>query len=343
MVKLSIICLIYRSASLADWVWSSLLKYTPMLARGEAEFFFVANDPTAALISYLHQKQYPFIVNKNVHYTEEQLYQRGYAIPEYMNRVYRGYNSGIMHAKGERVVLINSDNFFSPDWLENLSKYSDIKTVISSTLVERRHEKFGVFPSAIEKNFGSDVETFEEDAYVKFTYQIKKTGIKPGGAYMPCMLYRDVAIYAGLYPEGNLAGKSKEEVVRYGDESFFDKLAELGVEHYTSLDSIAYHLKEGEREDVVLDGERQCDDDDNVFQEEYGLNRVQKHPCRISPLAPTDSHNNIITALLATNRIGARGRFPFLRRLLGCVYHKEKKGNQRIIRILGTRIYSYHR
>lgn len=63
---------------------------------------------------------------------------------------------------------------------------------------------------------------------------------------MPCLLYRDVAVLAGLYPEGNIAGKSFSEVKRYGDEAFYDRLKRFGVEHITAKDSIVYHLKEGE-------------------------------------------------------------------------------------------------
>ena len=65
---------------------------------------------------------------------------------------------------------------------------------------------------------------------------------------MPVCMYKNIALYAGLYPEGNIAGNTKEEIVSYGDQYFFKKLSSFGVKHYTSLDSIVYHLKEGERE-----------------------------------------------------------------------------------------------
>lgn len=248
MVKISIICLIYKSIKLMDAVWESAHKYTPMLRNGEAEFLFVANDPTDAVIKHLIDKKYNFIINRNKHYSEDELFEKGYGIPEYINRVYKGYNQGILHAKGQRVVLINSDNFFSPDWLENLMKYSDFKTVVTSQLVERRHPKFSVFPGALEQNFGDCTENFKEDEFVKYSFKVRKTGLKKGGAYMPALMYRDIAIYAGLYPEGNIAGKTKEEIVRFGDEKFYDKLSNMGVSHYTALDSVVYHLKEGERE-----------------------------------------------------------------------------------------------
>ena len=41
MLKVSIVSLIYQSARLADWVHESVHNFTPMIARGQAEFFFV--------------------------------------------------------------------------------------------------------------------------------------------------------------------------------------------------------------------------------------------------------------------------------------------------------------
>jgi GT2 family glycosyltransferase len=270
-----------------------------MLKSGEAEFFFVANDPTDTVVSHLYRKSYPFIINVNKKYTEEELFAEGYGIPEYMNRVYKGYNQGILHARGERLVLINSDNYFSPDWLENLIKYSDMKKVISCTLVERKHEKFGVFFGAIERNFGSNMENFKEDEFITFTYRLKKTGLRPDGAYMPSLLYKDVAIYAGLYPEGNIALTSKEIIKRYGDEEFFDRLAKMGVKHFTAKDSICYHLKEGEMEDEEVDiVSSETVDYSKYMVKEYNVLPIQLYEKRVTELLPTINHKSIINKLL---------------------------------------------
>lgn len=246
MVKVSVVCLIYRSKKLADWVYDSLHEFTPMLNSGEAEFFFVANDATDDLIDHLNRKKYSYIKNNNFQYTDDELLCAGYAGPEYMSRVYKGYNKGILNAKGEMVVLINSDNFFSPDWLENLIKYSDRSNVVCSKIVERNHPKHHVFPSAYNKNFGDKPDNFKKDNFLKYVLQNKKTGLETHGAYMPCLLYKDIAIQAGLYPEGNLAAAAENIVSFYGDEEFYQKLSVMGIKHLTALDSIVYHLKEGE-------------------------------------------------------------------------------------------------
>lgn len=252
-VEISIVCLIYKSAPLAEALYKSVQKYTPKLASGQAEFFFVANDPTEEVMKFLKSKNIPHYLNMNEHLSNEELFSKGFGTPEYMRRVYEGYNLGILKAKGQKVVLINSDNFFSPDWLENLLKYSDYKKVVSSTLVEPGQERAGVFPFAIEKNFGRTLDDFQEDEFQDFAEKISKTGYTSGGAYMPCLLYKDIAVMAGLYPEGNLAGETFDTVSRFGDEYFYDRLKEFGVEHITAKDSVVYHLKEGEKSEATQD------------------------------------------------------------------------------------------
>lgn len=253
MVRISVIALIYKSRQLADWVYKSVHEFTPLIEKGEAEFFFIANDPTKMLLDHLRKKKYKYFVNRNYHYSEEELFEAGYGQPEYISRVYRGWNQAILHAQGEIVVLINSDMYFSPDWLENLLKYSDRTKIICSKLVERKHPKYGeVFPGAIHGEFGNGPDNFKEKAFLKFVNKIKKTGLEHAGAYMPCLIYRDIALIAGLYPEGNIAGKSFSDVIAYGDEAFFNRLKDLGINHFTALDSIVYHLKEGEM-DIVQD------------------------------------------------------------------------------------------
>jgi glycosyltransferase involved in cell wall biosynthesis len=250
MVKISIATLIYRSKKFADWVYESLYESTPYLQRNEAEFYFVANDPTDDLLAHLEQKGYRHYVNYNGVLTAEQLFKMGYGEPEYIHRVYRGWNKAILHAAGQIVVLVNSDNYFAPDWLENLLKYSSPEVVISSKLVERSHPKYAIFPGAYQGEFGNHPDNFEGGAFRDFCNMKRITGIEAGGAYMPCMFYKDAALRVGLYPEGNIAGESFDEVVNYGDRVFFEKLARIGVQHFTALDSLVYHLKEGEMDDA---------------------------------------------------------------------------------------------
>lgn len=249
MVTISIASLIYKSKKYADWVHNSIYKFTPLIRRGEAEFFFVANDPTEELLAHLQQMKYKHFVNYNPKRTDEELFKMGYGEPEYIHRVYRGWNKAITSATGDILVLVNSDNYFSPDWLENLLKYSSSKTIVCSKLVERMHPEHGIFPGAYQGEFGSHPDNFDEESFLKFCERVKMTGLQVGGAYMPCALYKRLAIDVGLYPEGNLAGTSFKDIVAYGDEAFFVKLSKAGARHVTAMDSIVYHTKEGEMDE----------------------------------------------------------------------------------------------
>lgn len=248
-VNISIICLIYKSTKFAKAVHDSLYKYTPKLLTGEAELLFVANDATDEVITFLKREKYNFVENDNEFLSDEDLFKLGYGVPEYISRVYKGYNCGIRKCSGDIVVLINSDNMFSPNWLENLLKNLDETKILDSQLVERKHPKYGIFPTAIRGEFGSNPDNFKENKFMSFVKKTKKDKLILGGAYMPCMVYKKNIEKVGYYPEGNIAGKSFNEIVKYGDERFYAKLDVIGVKHYTVCDSVVYHFKEGEKED----------------------------------------------------------------------------------------------
>jgi len=250
MVEVSISVPVYKSKIYADWVYNSLYEFTPMLQSGEAEFFFIANDPQPELLRHLQAKGYKHYVNYNPPMSKEQMFALGYGWPEYMRRVYRGYNEAIRRSQGNIVVLINSDHYFSPHWLENLLKHVTKETIVCSQLVERTHPKHGTYPGAYHCDCGDSPLTFDKEKFLSFADKVRKDAIRPGGlSYMPCAFYRDVAFRVGLYPEGNIAGKSFKRVVKWGDEAFFDKLAAIGVKPITALDSIVYHIKEGEMDE----------------------------------------------------------------------------------------------
>ena len=189
MVKISIVSLIYQSGKYADWVHDSIIEYTPMIKNGDAEFFFIANDPTDRLIEHLDKKGYKYFLNINPKYSEEELFRMGYGKPEYINRVYKGWNRAILESQGEIVVLVNSDNYFSPDWLENLLKNLNKKRVVCSQLVERKHPKYGVFPGAIHGEFGNQPENFNKKGFMEFAKKIRKSGLSKEDCAYPVVIF----------------------------------------------------------------------------------------------------------------------------------------------------------
>ena len=151
MYKVSIICMIYKSIEFAEWVYQSIHKYTPMIEQGDAEFFFIANDPTKEVVDYLREKKYPFVVALHEKLSADELQAMGYENREYLRRVYQAWNQAILHANGEMICLVNSDNSFSENWLENLIKYSDYNRYVVPQLVEPK-QRGEVFWCAINRS-----------------------------------------------------------------------------------------------------------------------------------------------------------------------------------------------
>jgi len=240
MAKISICSLIYRSTLFAQSTWDSIHDHTPMLHTGEARFFFVANDATPEIKTFL--KDYPHTVNDNTHYTDEELFISGYAKPEYISRVYAGWNRAIDESD-EICVLVNSDHIFSDGWLEGLLKYLAEDTFVCSQLVEWKDP---IFPKAWLKDFGHRPDQFDHKGFAKYAKVEAKEEAYAGGSYMPCAFYKSDL----RYPHGNIAGDSFDEVACYGDEKFVKDLRSRGIKHITSKESIVYHFKEGE----MLDG-----------------------------------------------------------------------------------------
>jgi len=256
-MKVSIAALIYKSPLYADFVYNQIHMYTPMIKEGNAEFFFVANDASDEVLQHLIKMNYPFIKHDNQYYTDDELFKRGIGKPEYIHRVYRAWNRCILESKYEYVCLVNSDNGFSPNWLENLVKYANENIAVSSLLIERGHEVIGHFPAdlngtgSLVYDCGKTPLVYDEEKFKNFVLDNKdifKNKISQGGVYMPILFNKQKALQVGLYPEGNIAGSSFNDIIDYGDRVFMRKLKEIGVQHITAWDSVSYHFQQGEME-----------------------------------------------------------------------------------------------
>lgn len=188
--------------------------------------------------------------------SNDQHFALGFAAPEYIGRVYAAYNFGIQQCNTERVVLINSDMVLSPNWLSSLLLLDDGHKIISPTLVERHQPRFGIFPGAVEQNFGSSFRSFKKSKWVKFLERQKnlRRSVAEGGPYMPALFHTAWFKNFGLYPEGNLRSPTEkyESVLEYGDQYLFRLFKQSGIEHITDPNSYCYHFKEGERSDSVI-------------------------------------------------------------------------------------------
>lgn len=246
MIKVSIICLIYKSTRWLDFIYNQIKKYTNL---EENEFYFVANDASDLVLEHLKRNNIPFHIYNNTEYEKNEWY---------INNIYRAWNTGAKVAKGEYIVFINSDMAFSPGWLDTL--YDSIKDnmVICSRLVERGILKSGTY--GIEKNFGNVPEDYNENEFLEYCKQIQHNIIIPSGLYMPMLIKKIYFEKVYFFPEGNILPNTNlfdptyakfGELCISGDKVLIEKLKLFGIEHYTNFNSIVYHFQEGEIRDTI--------------------------------------------------------------------------------------------
>ena len=251
IAEVTIISLIYRSPEYAVGLYKRLLETTPTIASGKTLFYFVANNANTKTLKTLVRENIPHLIFNSEEVEEKVHFDLGFSGPEYIGRVYAGYNFGIQSCKTKKVVLINSDMVFSNNWLEGLLAYEDGKSIVSCTLVERNHPRFGLFPGALEHNFGSSFKNLMWDAWLEFSKSKTSSAleISNGGPYMPSLFLTDWFNEITYFPQGNLRHPSGaySDVLYTGDEFLFLKFRESGIRHITSPGSYCYHFKEGER------------------------------------------------------------------------------------------------
>jgi hypothetical protein len=245
-IKVSIACLIYKSTRWLQFVYDQVRKYTDLTDK---EFYFVANDANDNVLNYLKENNIPHYIHNN---TNEQRNEW------YINNCYRAWNKALQMAKGEWVVIINSDMAFSEGWLDSLLKNKSDTICIASRLVER-----GVLASGahgIERNFGNVPEDYNESAFINFAESIKEDRIVPSGLQGVLCLKTEWLKKINYFPEGNvLCGSdifnpiyaTRDQPLIPGDQIFIKRLKTINVEHYTDFNSIVYHFQEGEMRDTI--------------------------------------------------------------------------------------------
>ena len=232
-MKVSIVCLIYKSPEYFEFVKDSIIEHTNI--NDYEELVFVMNDPTKELVEYVENYDENNIKMRFVQHINEN--PKEY----YLSRVYRAWNYAVEVANGDVVVMVNSDMAFSKNWLPDLLKWLKKDTAISSRLVESGKMPSGLHGLSI--NCGRSPSTFLKDKFETIAEVAIETRIKEGGLYSPIAVYKETFLKLGGYPHGNLVFGNMEVP---GDVLFWGIARTKGIKHYTAFDSIVYHIQEGE-------------------------------------------------------------------------------------------------
>lgn len=255
--SVSIGALIYASPRYARHLWEMLQEVTPELATGEAEFYFVANDAHPDVLDYLREECVPHVVQDNPRLSERELVALGIGAPEYIRRVYQGWNRVVAEARSDCLVLLSSDHVLLPGWLAKLRGRWHPNLALSPLTIEPAG-RYGVFDArigggtgAVAGEHGSTLDDFDPGAFHRHAASLVRNRVTPGGAHQPVMLSKRAVLDVGGYPEGNLHAGLFHKIAEYGDRRLFRLLAEHGVRHVTYHGTVAYHFQEGEMREAA--------------------------------------------------------------------------------------------
>jgi glycosyltransferase involved in cell wall biosynthesis len=247
--KVTLISLIYSGVDWLEFQYGELLKLASELPPGEVEILFVANDASAAVIDFLDGNAIPYVFSPGKIDDAEW----------YINSVYRSYNYGVANAKGEYVLLTNSDMAYSEGFLYSMIIEADPNKYLVAKLIESGRLKPA--DSAVKKDLGKRIKNFKRREFTRIVNSSRKRSLENGGLYMPALVHRETFLKYGGYPEGNLRKNSLdnyidgsayeiavqgEELVP-GDQAFLQLLSKSSVVHKTNLNSFCYHFQEGEK------------------------------------------------------------------------------------------------
>lgn len=248
----TLISLIYGGVDWLEFQFSELLQLKNEFGPGEVEILFIANDASESVINFLKSNSIPY----------KSAPGRKSESEWYINSVYRAYNFGVKEAKGDYVLLTNSDMSYAPGFLYSMMQQRSPSKYLVGKLIESGRLK----PSnlAIKKNLGKTLEKFKREKFYRIANKIASNSLSPAGLFMPCLVDRQVFLDRGGFPEGNLVPQSLESYVKSGnyvlalqgdpvisgDFAFVKRLESEGFQHETLNSAIAYHFQEGEKSEV---------------------------------------------------------------------------------------------
>ena len=226
VADITLVVLAYRSMEWLSWCMEGVGK-----ARTDITYrwLVVANDAEDEVVGGLQAASFDWVDHRSDNPGEW-----------YINRVYRAWNRGVLEARTQHVVMLNSDMWPADYWLDALvwAKKTNPASVPTSLLVES-----GRIPSAMPEtalDCGTNPDTFDEAKFTQYAVSIVKPGlVAPGRLFMPILVDRQEFMDVGGYPPGNPIGTT-------GDKDLVRRYKAAGLKHTTALGSVVYHCQEGE-------------------------------------------------------------------------------------------------
>ena len=234
--NVEVIALIYKSPIYLRFIIEQLKAYAH--APGwDVGIRIVANDATRDVLDALEVSGVPFSV-----YTDPQ--PQAY----YINRVYRAWNFGGRTSNYDNICFVNSDSAFSEGWLANILKHHDGINIPCSMFYESGKMLSG-WPG-LTKDFGRHPDAFRRAEWEAFAKSVSQDTQVEGGLYMPYIMTKERFVESGGYPEGNIYHNgigTLGHLIMSGDKWFFEHLKfDFSMRHITVMDSLFYHIQEGE-------------------------------------------------------------------------------------------------
>lgn len=147
------------------------------------------------------------------------------------------FNKAAELATKDYIMFLHNDIVIAPNFLENIEKHLSLDSIISYTTIEppifADHER----PGKIIKDFGTDINTFKLNELYDFVNSQRKVYLdktEPGISFFMCMPKNKYHEIGGLHNIFNpMFCEDDDLILRW-------KL--LGLNLFTSLDSICYHF-----------------------------------------------------------------------------------------------------
>lgn len=145
------------------------------------------------------------------------------------------YNNGIKLVDTEKLVLIHNDMVISSNFLENLEKYVDKKTLLSYTTIEPPLFNYHIRPGKINLDLGDSFENFNYTLFDEYIKKYSDENLYNGASFFMCG-YKSMFEDVGYFDEKTFVPAFCE------DDDFILRAKLKGYKLKTTGSAIVYHF-----------------------------------------------------------------------------------------------------